>query len=102
MKSFATHALVAATIASAAMAVPASAREVPMSVEVRYSDLDLSTEAGQRTLDRRIQRAAEQICDIDRRRGMALPTLESRLCYRQVVEELEPRVAAIVAAERRG
>lgn len=33
------------------------------SVEVRYHDLDLSTAEGQKTLDRRIDRAARGVCD---------------------------------------
>ena len=96
--------LAAALTAGALMAAPAHASNDEMpSVQVRYADLDLSTKEGQDTLDRRLNRAAQQVCGIDpRTSGLALPTSESRSCYRETVKNFEREVAARTAEQQRG
>ena len=88
--------LAAALAASAMIATPAVAGNADtLSIQVRYSDLDLSTQAGQETLERRLTRAAEEVCGIDRRTsGPALPSAESRSCYRETVESFDREIAA--------
>lgn len=55
--------LTIATLASISFAVPAVAQErVNVSKQVSYSDLNLSTESGMQTLNRRIRQAAEYVC----------------------------------------
>ena len=56
-------ALAAFTLAGQASADPMAA-QAP-SVHVRYSDLDLTTERGSRSLYRRIQVAARQVCPVE-------------------------------------
>ncbi|MWV28233.1 UrcA family protein [Aurantiacibacter rhizosphaerae] len=87
--------LVAALAAGAMFSAPAMAGSTDApSIAVRYSDLDLSTAEGQDTLDRRLTRAAEEVCGIDRRTsGMALPSAESRSCYRNTVQKMEREIA---------
>ncbi|MEE4206850.1 MAG: UrcA family protein [Erythrobacter sp.] len=52
----------AAALAGVA-ALPAAARaEEPATVTVRIADLDLTSEAGRKTLDRRIALAARKVC----------------------------------------
>ncbi len=43
-------------------ATPAVAQSEPVSVAVSFADLDLATEAGRASLDRRIRRAAAAVC----------------------------------------
>lgn len=96
--------LAAAMAASAMFAAPAIAQnsnEAP-SVSVRYSDLDLSTREGQDTLDRRMRRAAEEVCGIDHRDGIRLQSSQVRACYNDVVESFEREIATRVASEQRG
>ncbi|MGB3797443.1 MAG: UrcA family protein [Alteraurantiacibacter sp.] len=81
--------------ASALIATPALAGSADAaSVSVRYSDLDLSTKDGQEALERRLTHAAEKVCGINRRTsGVALPTSESRSCYRETIESFEREIA---------
>ena len=87
--------LAAAFAASAMIATPALADSVvTQSVQVRYSDLDLSTQAGQDTLERRLNQAAESVCGIDRRTsGPTLPSTESRKCYRETIKSFDREIA---------
>lgn len=94
--------LAAALVSGAMLASPVMAEEA-MSIEVRYSDLDLSTQEGQDSLERRLNRAAEQVCGINPRvTGVALPSTESRRCYRETVEQFERQIATIAERQQRG
>lgn len=97
-------ALATAIAASAMLATPtlAHSNTETHSIAVRYSDLDLSTERGTSALERRMVRAAEQICGIDKRTsGRALPTAASRRCLAEIVTGFDHRIAALAAANRR-
>lgn len=95
--------LAAALTAGALLATPAIAAEPQgETIAVRYSDLDLSTEAGQRALERRLENAAEEVCGIDSRAGFALPSTESMRCYRETVQNFEREIAARAEAQLRG
>ena len=53
-------------------------------VRVEYSDLDLTSADGQRTLERRLDAAARDACGYDVRvTGSSLPSKHARNCYRQ-------------------
>ncbi len=88
--------LAAAFTAGAMIATPALAQsDALQSVPVQYSDLDLSTDEGQAALERRLDRAAQKVCGIDRRTsGHALPSAEARGCYREVSESFAREIAA--------
>lgn len=105
MKTFSIKAGLAAALAtSAVIAAPAyAAKDEGASVHVRYADLDLSTKEGQDTLERRLDRAAQEVCGIDpRTSGLALPTSESRSCYRETIKNFEREIAVRAEEQLRG
>ena len=59
-----TKHLILAALAAVAAIQPAWAQDAPASpsVAIQHRDLDLSTEAGAKTLDRRIWRAVVEVC----------------------------------------
>ncbi|AKM09559.1 UrcA family protein [Croceicoccus naphthovorans] len=88
-----------AAAAGLAIAAPAFAE----SVSVEYSDLNLSTEAGQKELDRRLNNAARQVCGMDQKlTGTRVPSRESRECYKNARAQFEQSIAAVTAKEARG
>jgi UrcA family protein len=96
-----TFALALATIG---MAVPALAAE-PQSetVAVRYTDLDLTSEAGREQLDNRLERAAREVCGMDELLvGSRLPSGESRTCYREARRNLDRQLAQLVSRKTAG
>lgn len=96
--------LAAALTAGALIAAPAhAAKDEGATVHVRYADLDLSTQEGQGTLERRLDHAAQEVCGIDpRTSGRALPTTESRSCYRETIKNFEREIAARAEQQQRG
>lgn len=51
-----------AAMLAAALIIPAAAQAETLSVAVPFGDLDLTKEAGRRTLDTRLERAARKVC----------------------------------------
>ena len=89
----------AALGAATVFAVPAAAGT---SVGVKYSDLDLSTRAGQQKLARRIDGAAREACGMDEvRTGRFTPSTAQRQCYQQTKASVHDQVAATIARDRR-
>ncbi|TIX49299.1 UrcA family protein [Alteraurantiacibacter aquimixticola] len=93
-------------LASAALlAAPAvsAAEGEQRTTGVEYSDLDLTSEAGRKELDRRIDEAAREVCGVDEIRvGTRLPSREARDCYRDAKRQLDRHVAQLVQQEARG
>jgi UrcA family protein len=80
-----------------------SAQTAPRSVAVEFRDLDLATDKGQRTLERRIVRAARTVCGLDdQTTGTRLASPESTDCYRQALRNVRERVASAIANGERG
>jgi UrcA family protein len=70
---------------------------------VRYADLDLSSEAGQKTLESRIDAAAKKYCGVgDQRTGTRLGASKAKVCYREAKRLANQQFAAIISDERRG
>jgi len=92
--------------AAAGIAQAADPVEVP-SAHVSYADLDLSTDAGARTLYRRIQSAADKVCPNVDLRDLTRSAAAS-ICRRDAIDRAvrvvgSPRLAAVsLAAARRG
>jgi len=64
MKPLAIAAALSLTLGSAfATVAPAYARDVTVS----YADLNLETEAGRNVLERRLEKAAQDVCEVDAR-----------------------------------
>mgnify|MGYP001103103150 CR=1 FL=1 len=100
-----SFALAAAFVASGLTLAPAmaSAQEQQRTASISYTDLDLSTEDGRATLDQRIDRAARQVCELDRvQTGSRLRNREARACYEQAKSSFEERFAGIIRDARLG
>lgn len=101
--------LIAAAAAVSALAgsiaTPALAAEddVIVGVEtVRYGDLDLDSEDGQRTLRARVAHAARDICGMDERyTGSLIASRQSRTCYADAREQIYVELAAVTGHELR-
>ena len=57
-----TSLIIAAAIVAAALPAAATAQPPSGSIAVRYSDLDLGTEAGRQSLESRIRGAVRRVC----------------------------------------
>ncbi len=92
----------ALALAATVLTVPAAATEDEApSVEVRYSDLDLTSEAGQRQLDRRLERAAREVCGMDEKVvGSYLRPRHSRECYLEARRHLDQEFAQLVSRKK--
>lgn len=67
------------------------------SVEVRYYDLDLSTEQGVKTLDRRIDNAAREVCDAKTPdTGSRIMTQDALDCVDKAKAAASRQVAAVI------
>ncbi|MEP9360293.1 UrcA family protein [Sphingomonas sp. KR3-1] len=71
--------LIALSLLAASAAAPASAQQAGASVHVRYADLDLSTDAGRQTLDRRLAAALDTVCPTARP-GFVTPSPQGLRC----------------------
>lgn len=70
---------------------------------VTHTDLDLTTPEGVEELDRRIDRAAKQVCGMNEVEvGTRARTREGRQCYRDAKRQLERQFAQIVNDAQRG
>jgi UrcA family protein len=91
-----TPAILAAALAATAFATPAFAESDR--VNVRYADLDLSTEAGQAQLERRIDKAVRAACGANETNvGTRLPSREAQACVERTKPTVREQVAANIA-----
>lgn len=90
-------------LAAALALVPASAFAGDRSVEVSYSDLDLSTREGMAQLDKRIDRAAKSVCTNHRMTtGSIRSTSVDEGCYEQARQNLRAQLAAVTGRKLEG
>lgn len=96
--------MTAAALGAAALTQPLlAAEEKGKTVEVAYADLNLASDAGRAELDRRLEAAAREACDMDEKVvGSRITSRESRLCYRETREQLDQQFAAIVKKSQAG
>jgi UrcA family protein len=73
----------------------------PNSVRVKYGDLNLASDSGQRTLEHRIFRAARTVCVYDDGKDVDL-AVEINACRSDAIAGAQPAYAAAVNAARRG
>lgn len=86
-----------AVLAMAIPAAPAFAEEKSVS----YSDLNLASPDGQRTLERRITQALEEVCQANEiRTGTRVRSSDARRCMVEARASAKEQVAAIL--ERKG
>lgn len=83
--------------------VPALADDTGPDMVVRYADLDLTTEAGQKTLESRIDAAAKKYCGVgEQRTGTRMKSSLAKRCYRDAKRLANQQFAALVSDARRG
>jgi UrcA family protein len=99
-KTLAT-ALAACGLAAAAMATPAHAADAErMTISVPTADINLATAAGQRTLDRRLQKAARTVCRTDSLTvGSRIMTQEARECLARARADARQQLATLTATQ---
>ena len=103
MKNATTLALALAVTGLTATPALATDPELEASENVYWQDLDLSTEQGVETLDRRIDRAARRVCEFDMQdTGTRIRSRDARECYAKARESAEARFAVLVEDNRRG
>ena len=96
-----TSLALAAAIGLALPAAPVLAQQ--QSVGVQYSDLDLSSPEGQETLDRRIDRAARNVCGAgDTDMGTRVKSSAVRSCVKNAKKQVRAQIAAKIEEERLG
>lgn len=94
-----TATLIAAAIAVAGTtALPAAARPASdtVSIAVLHDDLDLTTQGGQDALQRRLDRAAKQVCRYPTNQSLMSVQNEAR-CYRQARRDVAVQFAEVIA-----
>jgi UrcA family protein len=73
------------------------------SVQVKYDDLDLTTQEGRKQLDQRIDRAAGTVCGADEAAvGSRIQDRETRNCIKQAKRQIEQSLAKITGADKAG
>ena len=89
----------ALALAVAVVAVPAAAAEEQApTIGVHYNDLDLTTAAGQKQLDLRLERAAREVCGMNETAvGSHLRSNHSVACYREARRNLDREFAELVS-----
>lgn len=106
MKTLAkTFTLAAAAISLAGTAItPALAGQpVLRTAEIAFGDLDLGTAEGQRTLDRRIEKAVRQVCrTVSVQTGTKIMDRDAQDCLVRARAEAKQKVAARTSTEQRG
>lgn len=94
--------LVLATLATTTLftlAVPAQANEAPRRT-VSYADLDLASEAGRATLDRRVKIAVRSVCPAPM--TQSLSDLRAAInCHRNALADAQTQIAGITSGSTR-
>lgn len=103
MSNFAKY-VTAAALGAAVLTQPLlAAEEKGKSVEVAYADLNLASEQGRAELDRRLEAAAREACEMDTKiTGTRITSPQARQCYRETREQLDQQFAAIVKKSQAG
>jgi UrcA family protein len=102
MKRASSLALIAAALAVTPVGAQAQQQERRV-VTVTHDDLDLTTEAGRDELERRIDRAARDVCGMEERvTGSRLPPSSVKRCYKQAKRQIGERFAQIMETGARG
>jgi UrcA family protein len=86
----------------ACLCAVASAADEPVPTHVvRYADLDISHEAGARTLYRRIEAAAREVCHVDFYSYRRLPGNDQQ-CFQRAVDDAVKQVDSAALAQIHG
>jgi UrcA family protein len=106
MKNLAkTFTLAAAAVGLAGTAItPAFAGQAELrTAEINVADLDLGTAAGQRTLDKRVEKAVRQVCrTVSVQTGTRIMDRDAMDCLARARAEAKQQMAALISNEQRG
>lgn len=91
---FAAVAAFAATAAT--ISFPAYAGEVTKTAAVKYADLNLASPAGAEALNKRVVRAAKQVCDVGDTRSLRTEA-DAQDCFKIAVARAAPQVELALA-----
>ena len=92
----------AALLVASTLVVPTVSQAMePNSVRVSYADLNLTSDFGQRTLERRIVRAAKVVCVFDDDRDTNL-AIETNACRTGAIADARPAFEAAINNAKRG
>lgn len=98
-----TFALAAAAIGTVIAASPAIAGEPKQQMVIKYDDLNLSSEAGQKVLERRIEKAARDVCGLDRQQtGTRFKSRSAQKCYVEAKAKATKSFASLIENRRVG
>ena len=90
-------------LAAALATVPAAAFAAPPSVAVKVADLDLSTPQGQAKLDKRIDRAAKEVCTSRvATTGSIVSSTVDQTCYKEARQKVQEQVAMMTGHKLQG
>ena len=99
--------IVSLALAAALAASPAVAKNVQISddgtyrMTVPYDDLNLTSEAGLRTLKGRVKLATDAVCSINQFGGLS-GERETQACRQEIQEAAQPQIALAARGARRG
>ncbi|MBY0342667.1 MAG: UrcA family protein [Sphingomonadales bacterium] len=98
-----TLALAAAGLAGTAI-TPAFAEDAPRrTTQISVADLDLGTAAGQRTLDKRIEKAVREVCrTVSVKTGTRIMDQDAQNCLARARADAKQQMATLVRNEQRG
>lgn len=86
-------------LSALALATGAQASANTNEVLVHYDDLNLSSPKGQKILERRLERAAQEVCEINSvQTGTRIRSADSIECLKQARAASSTRMAAIIDA----
>ena len=93
-----------AALAALSLSAPAAANAAEeQTIMVEYKDLNLTSQKGQRTLERRINAAAREVCGLEfAPAGSRIPHPKARECYDKAKSGAMTRYAALVADSQLG
>jgi UrcA family protein len=97
-------ALAAAAIGLASTAAPAFAAEAErMTIDVKFTDINLGTVAGQKLLDQRIEKAVRTVCRVtDIKTGTRIMNRDARTCLAAARADARQQVALLTGDRQRG
>lgn len=102
MKTLA-KAFAAIGLAGAAISPSLAGEPDRMTVTIGVADLNLATPEGQRTLDRRIEKAARSVCRVPKvMTGTRIMNQDARACLAEAKAAARQQVAALAADQQRG
>jgi UrcA family protein len=94
-------ALAALAVAGSLVVPTVSIAAEKTSARVSYADLNLATDQGKSTLDRRVAFAADALCGVGKWKNLGL-TEQAAACSSDTIASAQPAVNAAIAAARRG